>query len=209
MHAGEDGDWLSKGIGGALWRSVEGFLRRRMETVEARREERLEAGDDLDEHGLPVGSIPAAFVETREEAHMVYPGAREMFRTTEGASGSMLVRILSFDDGPAAKLSAGYLAPATAVTILDWYQVRLEARGWESRPRQWPGTSAGPDLWDLLQVFHRRGRESFTVEIPTGRRSRLVAERHGLAWPQVPFQTYFEVRYRISVEHPWESQPSS
>lgn len=99
-----------------------------MDASDARRADRLRAGYDLDEGGLPFGSIPAAFIESRDEARMVYPGAREVFRTASGASGSI---------------------------------------------------------------------------------ARLVADHRGPGWPPPPGHTYFEVDYRILVEHPWDRQPPS
>lgn len=157
--------------------------------------EQIHAGRNLDEQGIPFGAIPASFVEGRSEARMVYPGAREVFRRVERGTGSMVLKILSFDAVPAGHLEAGYVAPALPDAVLDWYQAELEARQWSSRGRRYSG-----QLFDALQGFDRP-RQEFVVVVPTRDRVQPRLDRHGVTWPELG-HCYFELHYRIFVRHP-------
>lgn len=167
-----------------------------LDVSDARRMARIEDGELLDDHGLPLGTIPAAFVDHREESRLVYPHSRQVFRRVQRGAGSTLARVISFDAPPHASLDAGYVAHATGSAVLDWYQAELEARGWQGRPRR-----PLRDMSDLGQVFHR-ARESFSVEIPPAPRAQRHIEHAGLGWPLTAEETYFTVQYIITVEPP-------
>jgi hypothetical protein len=184
----DEGGWLSK----AIWGSLRHFAAVR----DNQRMQRIEAGADVDDHDLPLGTIPAEFVDSREEARLVYPNAQEVFRKTGRGPGSMLIRIISFDNVPAATALACYIATATPTSVLDWYRATLEARGWQSRIRR-----PAEDSWDAVQVFYRT-RESLSVTVPTASQAQHTLEHLGISWPLRPDQTYFTVDYRILVEPP-------
>ncbi|HAM02250.1 MAG TPA: hypothetical protein DCQ30_08505 [Acidimicrobiaceae bacterium] len=157
--------------------------------------EQIHAGRNLDEQGIPFGAIPASFVEGRSEARMVYPGAQEVFRRVERGTGSMVLKILSFDQVPAGHLEAGYVAPAPPDAVLDWYQAELGARGWSSRARR-----HSEHEFDALQGFDRP-RQELVVTVPTRHRAQPRLDRNGVTWPE-PGRCYFELQYRIFVRHP-------
>jgi hypothetical protein len=173
-------------------------LRRYLELADARRTQRLRNGELLDEHGMPVGTIPAAFIDDRDEAGLVFPGAREVFRSVQRGTGSLLMAVISFDDVPAARLDAGYLVPALPDQVLDWYQAELGSRGWTARARRYGG-----QLSEALQGFDR-GRQSFIVTVPTEERARRAVESSGVTWPLPSGHSYVEVDYRIPVRRPQE-----
>lgn len=191
-----DDDWLSRGVGGFLWGHVERFVLRRRGDSDARLAKGIAAGAHLGRDGLPVGTIPAEFIDSRPEANLVYPHARELYRTSERGTGSMLARVLAFDAPLAAEMNAGYVASATPTEVLNWYAAELQARGWSS------GTHCPVGGLDTAaQGFSRTGnREHLRVRVPSDISGQAILERHG-APPLRHGQVLFSVTYTILVRY--------
>lgn len=195
-----DDDWLSRGVGAFLWGQVERLMLHRRADSDARLMGGIDAGNDLDPDGLPVGTIPAEFIDRRPEANLVYPHARELYRRSERGTGSTLARVFAFDDPQAARLTAGYVAPADPAEVLDWYAAELQARGWSCGVR---GSVGGLDT--AAQVFSRtRNREYLRIRVPSDISGRAILQRLG-APPLRPGLVLFSVTYRILVEY--EDEP--
>lgn len=178
--------------------ALDRWARRYRDVADARRMEQIRAGRNLDEQGIPFGTIPAAFIEERAESRLRYPGAGEIFRAASPGSGSILARVLSFDDVPAARLRAGYDVPAAPATVLDWYGAQLEALGWTSRGRRPAGK-----LWIAAEVFEQP-RQEFAVTVPVAAQAQRAVEHHGARWPLDDGDIYVSVDYRIYVRYAYD-----
>lgn len=170
-------------------------MRRRVAASDAQRLKRLRAGGDLDEQGLPFGTIPAAFIDSRDDARLVFPNSQEIFRKVERGAGSMLATVLSFDSPQVARVLAGYLAPATSTAVLAWYSSALQGRGWRQPAMSRDARSRS----DAVVVFHRGVREWISVTIPGAPRAQRILDGGGLSRCLAPGRTVYVFDYQIGV----------
>jgi hypothetical protein len=178
-----------------LGNAIKSFVRHHIEASDERRLRQLRAGADVDEHGLPFGTIPGAFIDARDEARLVFPHAHQVFRKVDRGAGSALAMMLSLDSPPTARVAAGYLAPATSTAVLAWYRTELRTRGWEERRLSRPTTARSA----AIEVFHR-GREWVSVTVPNRQEAQAILDRSGFGRSLADGETVYGLDYQIGVQ---------
>lgn len=113
------------------------------------------AASAADTAGLPTGPITAAFVDSRPDAHLVYPGAT-VLKTVVNPEGPTACSI----DGCSADqayVDVWTATAASAATVRDWYKAEVVAQGYGCIG------SGGPDYAYQTDSYSLGSREHLLV----------------------------------------------
>jgi hypothetical protein len=143
------------------------------------------AASATDAAGLPTGPITGAFIDSRPDAHLVYPGAT-VLNTVVNPEGPTTCSI----DGCSADqahVDVWTATTASAATVRDWYKAEVVAQGYGCVG------SGGPDYAYQTDVYSLGSREYLLV-------SYVNRDHYNVSFLQgVPAdRTIVETQYSIS-----------